>query len=165
MRVLYLGNKEKIVSLGSAKTSERQYSIWDPRKLTTPISSQNIDTASGILMPFYDNDTCLLYLAGKGDGNIRFYEIVDEDPYIYFISEYKSATPQRGMGQIPKVSVDVTNCEITRLLKLTTQAIEPISFQVPRKVIYLFKLFTKKNNSFNFFSYEFFFSFFSFFNL
>jgi len=84
-------------------------------------------------MPFYDNDTNVLYLAGKGDGNVRYYELVDEAPYIYFLSEFKSATPQRGMGWTPKLSMDLASCEIARLLKLTASAVEPISFTVPRK--------------------------------
>lgn len=29
-------------------------------------------------MPFFDEDTSVLFLAGKGDGNIRYYEIVNE---------------------------------------------------------------------------------------
>lgn len=133
MRAIFLGNKEKVLSIGFSKTSERQYSIWDPKNFSKPLSTSNIDTAAGIIMPFYDNDTGVLYLAGKGDGNIRFYEIVDEDPYIYFLSEFKSATPQRGMAAFPKLGVDVSSCEIDRLLKLTGQAVEPVSFQVPRK--------------------------------
>jgi len=133
MRVAFLGAREKLFSMGFSKTSERQYSLWEPRNLSKALSTTNVDTASGILMPFYDNDTSVLYIAGKGDGNIRYYEIVDEDPYIYFLSEFKSATPQRGMGMLPKLAVDVSVCEITRLLKLTANAVEPISFQVPRK--------------------------------
>jgi hypothetical protein len=133
MRVSFLGARDKIFSMGFSKTSERQYSIWESRNFSKPLSTTNIDTAAGILMPFYDNDTSVLFLAGKGDGNIRYYEIVDEDPYIYFLSEFKSATPQRGMGMIPKLGVDVSVCEIARLLKLTANAVEPISFQVPRK--------------------------------
>lgn len=133
MRVSFLGAREKLFSMGFSKTSERQYSLWEPRNLSKALSTTNVDTASGILMPFYDNDTSVLFLAGKGDGNIRYYEIVDEDPYIYFLSEFKSATPQRGMGMLPKLAVDVSVCEITRLLKLTANAVEPISFQVPRK--------------------------------
>jgi len=84
-------------------------------------------------MPFWDDDTSVLYLAGKGDGNIRYYEIVDEPPYIHFLSEYKSSTPQRGMAMMPKLSVDVASCEIVRLIKLAGSMAEPISFQVPRK--------------------------------
>jgi len=133
MRLAFLGRKNKLFSMGFSKISERQFSLWDPRSLGTPIHTENIDTAAGILMPFYDDDTNVLYLAGKGDGNIRYYELVDEAPYIYFLSEYKSATPQRGMGWVAKTGLDTSTCEIARLLKLTATAVEPISFNVPRK--------------------------------
>jgi len=133
MRLTYLGRKNKLFSMGFSKISERQFSLWDPRSMDKPVHTENIDTAAGILMPFYDNDTNVLYLAGKGDGNIRYYELVDDAPYIYFLSEYKSATPQRGMGWVAKTSVDTSTCEIARLLKLTASAVEPISFNVPRK--------------------------------
>jgi WD40 repeat protein len=133
MRVTFLGQRDKLFSMGFSKTSERQLSIWDPKNLTEPVRTENIDTMSGILMPFYDNDTSVLYLAGKGDGNIRYYEVVDEAPYIHFLSEFKSASPQRGMGWVPKTALDLSSCEIARLLKLTANAVEPVSFTVPRK--------------------------------
>jgi coronin-1B/1C/6 len=133
MRLCYLGDKDKLFSQGFSKLSERQYSLWDPRNLATPLKSENIDTTAGIMMPFYDNDTSVLFLAGKGDGNIRYYEIVDEAPYIHYLSEFKSATPQRGMAMVPKLAMDLSTCEIARLLKLTASAIEPINFCVPRK--------------------------------
>lgn len=133
MRCLFLGRKDKVFSMGFSKTSERQFALWDPRNLSSPLHSENIDTAAGIIMPFYDDDTSVLFLAGKGDGNIRYYEIVDEAPYVYFLTEYKSASPQRGMAMAPKLCMDLANCEIARLLKLTANAIEPISFVVPRK--------------------------------
>lgn len=84
-------------------------------------------------MPFYDNDTSVLFLAGKGDGNIRYYELVDEAPYYYYLTEFKSATPTRGMCSVPKRMVDVASCEVDRLLKLSVNACEPIQFCVPRK--------------------------------
>jgi len=133
MRLSFLGRRNKLFSMGFSKISERQFSLWDPRSMDKPVHTENIDTAAGILMPFYDNDTNVLYLAGKGDGNIRYYEQVDEAPYIYGLSEYKSATPQRGMGWVAKTNLDTSTCEIARLLKLTATAVEPISFNVPRK--------------------------------
>jgi len=133
MRVAYLGSKNRLFTMGFSKISERQFSLWDPRNPTTALHTENIDTAAGILMPFYDNDTNVLFLAGKGDGNVRYYECVDEAPYIYYLSEFKSATPQRGMGWVAKTGVDTSICEIARLLKVTASAIEPISFTVPRK--------------------------------
>jgi len=132
-RVCFLGKKEKIFTCGFTKTSEREYCVWDPRALATPLNRTNLDNGSGVLMPFYDNDTNVLYLAGKGDGNIRYFEIVDEAPYIYYLTEFKSNTPQRGACTLPKRSVSVSDCEILRMLKLGPKTVEPISFQVPRK--------------------------------
>eukprot|EP00121_Abeoforma_whisleri_P015013 Awhi_evm1s13841 len=98
------------------------------------ITSQNIDTASGIMIPFYDPDLQILYLAGKGDGNIRYYEIDDNKPFVHFLTEYKSSNPQRGFGFLPKRACNVGGCEIARFYKLHPQNIvEPISMIVPRK--------------------------------
>lgn len=132
-RVIWLGKKDLIFSCGFTKTSEREYCIFDPRSMGAPLSRQTVDTASGVLMPFVDADTNILFLAGKGDGNVRYYEIVDEAPYIHFLSEYKSSVPQRGFTMMPKRCMNVSECEIVRLLKVGTKTLEPISFQVPRK--------------------------------
>jgi len=127
------GTNKRMFSVGFSKTSEREFAIWDLKNLKEPILKQNVDSASGLLMPFYDRDTSVLFLAGKGDGNIRYYEIVDEAPYIHYLTEFKSATPQRGMALMPKRGVNVSDCEIVRILKVSTKMMEPISFQVPRK--------------------------------
>jgi len=132
-RACWLGTKEKIFSSGSTKTSEREFCLWDPRDFSKPLQKTSVDSASGILMPFYDNDTNVLFLAGKGDGNVRLYEIVDEAPYIHYLNEYKSNTPQRGMCMVPKRCVNVSDCEIVRLMKVGVKTVEPIAFQVPRK--------------------------------
>jgi hypothetical protein len=132
-RVIWLGSTERLFSVGFTKTSEREYCLWDARDISKPLSKQTIDSASGVIMPFFDRDTSVLFLAGKGDGNIRYYEIVDEAPYIHYLSEFKSASPQRGMAMLPKRAVNVSECEIVRMFKLGTKLMEPISFQVPRK--------------------------------
>ncbi len=90
-----------------------------------------IDNNSGIIMPFYDADTGVLFLAGKGDGNIRYYEYIEDQ--IYFLTEYKSAVPCQGMASLSKRNVDVNTNEIVRLYKATATVVEPISFKVPRK--------------------------------
>jgi len=107
--------------------------ILEHTDLSNPLVSTNIDNASGLLMPFFDPDTNVLFLAGKGDGNIRYYEITDEKDYCYYLSEFKSNVPQVGMGWMPKRGCDVSVCEIARLYKAVGTMVEPISFQVPRK--------------------------------
>jgi len=119
--------------LDSVRHLKGSFAIWDTKDFSKPLSRQTIDTSSGLIMPFFDRDTSVLFLAGKGDGNIRYYEIVDEAPYIHYLSEFKSANPQRGMAMLPKRGVNVSDCEIVRMLKLGVKLMEPISFQVPRK--------------------------------
>jgi len=131
-RIIYLG-MDKLFSVGFTKTSEREFSIWDARNLGTKLTSQSVDSASGLLLPFYDEDTNVLFLGGKGDGNIRYYEIVDDATQIYCLSEFKTNTPQRGLCTLPKRAVNTGECEIVRMLKVLVKTVEPISFQVPRK--------------------------------
>mgnify|MGYP007061235447 CR=1 FL=1 len=63
------------MSVGFSKTSDRQYAIWDPANLSAPLANENIDTASGQLMPFYDNDTGVLFLSGKASKPIFPFQI------------------------------------------------------------------------------------------
>eukprot|EP00178_Gracilaria_changii_P003083 TRINITY_DN14504_c0_g1_i1.p1 TRINITY_DN14504_c0_g1~~TRINITY_DN14504_c0_g1_i1.p1 ORF type:complete len:448 (+),score=85.04 TRINITY_DN14504_c0_g1_i1:40-1383(+) len=125
---------DRIFSVGfGAGGSGREYCIWDSKNLENPLKKAHIDNASGLLMPFFDPDTKLLFLGGKGDGNIRYYEVVDEDPYIHYIEEFKSNTPSRGLCMLPKRAVNVSETEIVRMLKCTVNSVIPISFAVPRK--------------------------------
>jgi coronin-1B/1C/6 len=101
--------------------------------MSKPLAKNNVDSASGLLMPFFDPDTNVLFVAGKGDGNVRYYEVVDEAPYFHPLSEFKSNNPQRGGCFIPKRGVNVSDCEIGRFIKVGVKLVEPISFQVPRK--------------------------------
>ncbi|CAN0417741.1 unnamed protein product, partial [Ectocarpus sp. 13 AM-2016] len=58
---------------------------------------------------------------------------VDENPWCFAISEFRSTTAAKGMAMIPKRGLNVMKCETARLLKLTSNSIEPLSFVVPRK--------------------------------
>jgi coronin-1B/1C/6 len=131
-RAIWLGNTGRLFTVGFSKTAERQYAVFDPKNMGTPlVEPTGIDNNSGIIMPFYDADTGVLFLAGKGDGNIRYYEYVED--HIHYLTEYKSNVPCQGMAALPKRSVDVNTNEIMRLYKATATVVEPISFKVPRK--------------------------------
>ncbi|CAF0795784.1 unnamed protein product [Brachionus calyciflorus] len=134
-KVVFLGCGTKLFTTGFSRLSERQIAIWNINDLSKPIQMDVVDCSSGVLIPYYDYDTNIVFVAGKGDGNIRYYEITDMEPYIHYLSEYKSATPQRGLGWMPKRGLDVTKNEIFRFYKLhaTGGICEPISMIVPRK--------------------------------
>uniref|UniRef100_A0A3Q1I2R8 Coronin n=1 Tax=Acanthochromis polyacanthus TaxID=80966 RepID=A0A3Q1I2R8_9TELE len=97
-KVLYIGALKMLLSTGSSPWNHRQIVLWDPQDdLSEPLYEEDLDGSAGVLFPFYDPDTHMLYLAGKGDGNIRYYELSSEKPYISFLMEYRSLLPQKGL--------------------------------------------------------------------
>mmetsp|Transcript_4244 Transcript_4244/g.6539 ORF Transcript_4244/g.6539 Transcript_4244/m.6539 type:complete len:441 (-) Transcript_4244:190-1512(-) len=133
IKLSFLGRLDKLVTIGFTRQSQRQFKIWDPRNTTKELKRVDVDQAAGVIMPFFDEDTQLLYLAGKGDGNVRYYEVVDESPYCFPIAEHRSSVSAKGMAWVPKRGLNVMACETARLLKLTSNSVEPLSFHVPRK--------------------------------
>ncbi|KAL2100509.1 hypothetical protein ACEWY4_004903 [Coilia grayii] len=115
--------------------------IWHPdlarlqlwKNMDEPITVHEMDTSNGVLLPFYDPDTNVVYLCGKGDSSIRYFEITDEAPYVHYLNTFSSKEPQRGMGYMPKRGLDVNKCEIARFYKLHERKCEPIIMTVPRK--------------------------------
>lgn len=65
-RVVWLGDKDRLATTGFSRMSDRQLNLWNTADLSKPMKSEFLDTSSGVIMPFYDNDNSLLYLAGKG---------------------------------------------------------------------------------------------------
>ncbi|KAL9064619.1 MAG: hypothetical protein Q9157_007767, partial [Trypethelium eluteriae] len=132
-RVVWLGELDRVATTGFSKMSDRQLACWDVGAPREPIGGfQILDSISGVCMPFWDDGTRMLYLAGKGDGMIRYYEYVDDK--FEYLSEYKSADPQRGIAFLPKRGVNMHENEIMRAFKTVNDAyIEPISFIVPRR--------------------------------
>jgi coronin-1B/1C/6 len=132
-RAVWMGEHDRIVTTGFSRMSDRQLALWDIKAAREPIGGfQMLDSISGVCMPFWDDGTQCLYLAGKGDGNIRYYEY-QNDKFEY-LSEYKSADPQRGIAFVPKRGVNMHDNEVMRAYKTVNDSyIEPISFIVPRR--------------------------------
>ena len=133
-RVAWLGNSDRLATTGFSKLSDRQIGIWDAFNLEKGDLGgfYNIDQSSGILMPFFDDSNKILYLAGKGDGNIRYYEFQNDE--LFELSEFQSTEPQRGFAVIPKRLVNVKENEVFGCYKtVVDQRIEYVSFRVPRR--------------------------------
>lgn len=72
------------------------------------------------------------FLTTSSDGNIRYFEL--ENDKFEFLSEHKSADPQRGVAFMPKRGVNMHENEVARAYKtVNDQYIEPVSFIVPRR--------------------------------
>jgi len=134
-RVIFTMDDKYLFSCGFSRMSERQYACWKADDMAE-LNLVELDTANGCLIPYYDPDTQIVYIAAKGDSVIRYYELVDEDPYFHYITTFQTNVAQRGVAPIPKRNVIVNDCEVMRFYKLhgaKTGYIEPISMTVPRK--------------------------------
>eukprot|EP00438_Fugacium_kawagutii_P000338 Skav202892 [mRNA] locus=scaffold131:9458:10807:- [translate_table: standard] len=128
-----------LITTGMTSQAERQISMWDVRKMPEDgteggnVTTLNVDQGTGALYPFFDPGTQMLYIAAKGESNVRFFEVVNADPYFHFIEAFKSTVPQKGFDFLPKRCVDVGVHEIMKGLKLESTTVQPVSFRVPRK--------------------------------
>jgi len=132
-KVFWAENLGWIGGTGFSRTAKRQMKVWDLRKLDKTLYEQDIDQAASVLYPYFDNDNGILYLTGKGEGNITYYELVNDDKIAYLLSAYRNPEPQKGGGWLPKRACDVWKCEVARFYKLTKSTVVPISLIVPRK--------------------------------
>ncbi|XP_030380975.1 coronin-7 isoform X3 [Scaptodrosophila lebanonensis] len=131
-RVVWLGNQSRILTTGFDAARLRQVIIRDLRNFGVPEKTLELDCSTGILMPLFDADTNMLFLAGKGDTTINYLEITDKDPYL--IEGLRHTGEQtKGACLVPKRALKVMEAEVNRVLQLTSNMVIPIMYQVPRK--------------------------------
>jgi len=124
----------KIFTAGFGTSASRCCRLYDPRNMSEKLCQEDIDNANGSIFPYYDPDHNLMYLAGKGDCNIRFYELTAEAPYIHYLTAFQSGESQRGLGMMPKRGLDTNSNEIGRAYKLmqSSKSVKVIPLKVPR---------------------------------
>lgn len=65
-RVVWMGEHNRFATTGFSRMSERQIALWEPGR-SDPIGGFSlIDNGTGVCMPFWDDGSNCLYLAGKG---------------------------------------------------------------------------------------------------
>jgi coronin-1B/1C/6 len=133
VKVQHLSKFGWVFATGFDRSAKRQIKMWDLRNPNSTIYSQNLDAASSILIPHWDDDLGIMYTVGKGEGTISYYEVVNDATKLYYLSMYRHTTPQRGGAFMPKYGMDVFSCEVQRFFKLTKDSIIPLRFTVPRK--------------------------------
>jgi hypothetical protein len=120
-----------LFTCGFSKGNERQIKLYDQRKFTDCVQAVTVDNQTGSMMPYYDPDIGLIYVPGRGEGNLKYYDFSNST--VKFASEYRSTVPQKGIAAFPKRSVNYNRCEVARFAKLTINTIEYLSFYVPRR--------------------------------
>nr|XP_029721801.1 coronin-7 isoform X4 [Aedes albopictus] len=131
-RVVWLGDQSRILTTGFDAGRLRQVIIRDLRNFSVPEKTLELDCSTGILMPLFDPDTNMLFLAGKGDTTIAYLEVTDKDPYLIEGIRH-SGEQTKGACLVPKRALRVMEGEVNRIMQLTSNSVIPIMYQVPRK--------------------------------
>lgn len=164
-------NEHWLLTCGFSKSTAREMVVWDLRMLTSSVENPEakkrlvvdraeIDRQSAAVVPFWDESLAVLYVQGKGDGNVRIFEIAPDDDALSGGENALSGaskenalsgsgnggviqqvqrpffTPEAGreFAWLPKRAVKVMDCEVARLYKAQPgEVVQPISFHIPRR--------------------------------
>jgi len=121
-----------VVGVGFNNKGGRSLMVWDTRK-AEHVHSVDFDQSPGVVVAHMDNDNGVLYLVGKGDVGVSFFEVNGEPPHLHYLDKSVEGRTAMGAAFLPKRHCDVTKCEIALIYKLVDGAVVPTSFQVPRK--------------------------------
>lgn len=123
-------NDGQIITAGS-DGGHRCLWLWDERKLDSCLAKTEIDSSAGNLLVHYDPDNSIVYLAGRGDSSVKYYEVADGQ--FHKLSYFSSGSGTKGICWAPKVTLNASKCEIAKALRITGRDVETVSFVVPRK--------------------------------
>uniref|UniRef100_A0A665VCU8 Coronin n=1 Tax=Echeneis naucrates TaxID=173247 RepID=A0A665VCU8_ECHNA len=132
-RIVWVCEGKYLLVSGFDSRSERGLYLYSADSLSSgAIANIQVDVSPSTLIPFYDPDTNVIILTGKGDTRVHIYEIVPEDPYFMECSSFHSPEPHKGLAFLPKTECNVRDVEIAVGLMLSKTTIEPVAFRVPR---------------------------------
>lgn len=133
-KVFWVPNLNMIGATGFNKQAKRMLRLWDLKKLdSAPLYSERIDQMSSVLMPHMDNAQDVLFLAGKGDGSISYYQLRNTDSPVQLLSSFRESVPQKGGDWLPKRACDINEVEMQRYMKINGTTVVPISFRLDRR--------------------------------
>ncbi|KAF9540772.1 Coronin-7 [Mortierella hygrophila] len=132
-RVVWLGEKDLLFTLGFNKMRERENAVWNATDLSQPLEIKRLDSSSGIALPLYDEDTSILFLPSRGESIIRWMEISESAPFMTEGIAFSAQGPVAGSAFFPKQVLRVMQTEVVRLLTVNTNGLWPISVSIPRR--------------------------------
>ncbi|KAF4791906.1 coronin-7-like protein [Turdus rufiventris] len=132
-RLVWVCGGDYLLVSGFDSRSERRILLYRAQALPEgPLSVLGLDVAPSTLLPFYDEDTSVVFLTGKGDTRVFLYEVMPEPPYFLECNSFTSNEPHKGFVFLPKTACEVREVEFARALRLGQSTLEPVAFHVPR---------------------------------
>lgn len=131
-KMLFMGKSDYFLATGFSKNNERQIKLFDLRNVTDPIQTLGIDHQAFSVQPYYDPDSMLLFLPGKGEATVKYYEFMNGN--FKKASDFSSSEPSKSSSFVQKRFVNYNKCEIARMVKLTKNSVSYVHFYYPKKV-------------------------------
>ncbi|XP_053551119.1 coronin-7 isoform X1 [Bombina bombina] len=132
-RVVWVCDGKYLLVSGFDGRSERQLLLYSAEDLSSgPVTSQSLDVSPSTLIPYYDPDTGLLLLTGKGDTRMFLYEVTQEPPHFLECNSFISSDPHKGFQFLRKADCAVRDVEVLQAFRLSASSLEPVAFRVPR---------------------------------
>lgn len=135
-RCFFACDDQLIVVSAFSRQSHRQLAVYDAETLEEK-TILDLDANPSILVPYYDVDTGVVFLTGRGDSLVLAFQVVAESPYLLPLSHASiggaSGAPlHQSLGFFPKNICDVANVEIAKGMRLCPGVLQPLSITVPR---------------------------------
>ncbi|NXY38724.1 CORO7 protein, partial [Pomatorhinus ruficollis] len=111
-RLVWVCGGDYLLVSGFDSRSERRILLYRAQALPEgPLSVLGLDVAPSTLLPFYDEDTSVVFLTGKGDTRVFLYEVTPEPPYFLECNSFTSNEPHKGFIFLPKTVCEVREVE------------------------------------------------------
>ncbi|NXX13167.1 CORO7 protein, partial [Podargus strigoides] len=111
-RLVWVCGGDYLLVSGFDSRSERKILLYRACALPEgPLSVLGLDVAPSTLLPFYDEDTGVIFLTGKGDTRVFLYEVTPEPPYFLECNSFTSSEPHKGFVFLPKTVCEVREVE------------------------------------------------------
>ncbi|NXV23210.1 CORO7 protein, partial [Cepphus grylle] len=111
-RLVWVCGGDYLLVSGFDSRSERRILLYRAQALPQgPLSVLGLDVAPSTLLPFYDEDTSVVFLTGKGDTRVFLYEVTPEPPYFLECNSFTSNEPHKGFIFLPKTVCEVREVE------------------------------------------------------
>ncbi|XP_022100301.1 coronin-7-like [Acanthaster planci] len=131
-RILWVCRDDFLLVSGFERKGERTIYLYSVSDLSEALETISLNVAPATLVPYYDEDTNVVILTGKGDISALAYEILTEPPYFYDVAPFQQLVPHQGLSFFPKKVCNVRDVEFAKAMRLTQTTIEPVTFMVPR---------------------------------
>ncbi|KAF8925195.1 Coronin-7, partial [Dissophora ornata] len=132
-RVVWLGEKDLLFTVGFSKMREREIAVWSAHDLSKPLELKRTDSSSGLMLPLYDEDTSVMFIPSRGESTIRWIEMADSAPYMTEGAAFAVPHPVAGAGLAPKALLNVMQTEVVRILAVSANSLWPVSVSIPRR--------------------------------